>query len=224
MVRYHEIINEDIVLPQNQDELEALFAKYYRDGNAQLGSHRDKVFDIALIGKNTVNVHITVDGASCSLNSDNKLSKIPFRIYRCVGMYRCSDNDLTTLENVPTIVNNGSFNCANNPNLISLKYCPTTVEGYFVARGNYGLKSLEGIEMDSKITGPLFVDYSDSLPMLRTLVVKRGVKFLGASADEKAKAFEAIIKQYAGNDNLKKSLIECQYELIKAGYKGNAKW
>jgi hypothetical protein len=224
MVRFNEFkqLTENVILPQDQSELEKLFAEYYIEGNAMLGSYGDKVFDVSLIGKNMVNVHVMVNNAACSLNPAIKLTKIPFKIYRCTGIYRCKDNNLNTLENAPTTIS-GAFDCSNSLNLISLKHCPETVNGFFIARGNTNLKSLEGIEVDSKISGPLFLDYNESLPMLRSLVVKRGVKFLG-QVEERVKTFQSIINQYAGQGNLKQSLLECQYALIKAGYKGNAKW
>lgn len=67
-------------------------------------------------------------------------NKIPLKFGKVVGVFNCSDNELTSLENAPHTVL-GDFVCSKNK-LISLEHCPKTVDGSFYC-GNNNLKSLE---------------------------------------------------------------------------------
>jgi hypothetical protein len=85
------------------------------------------------------------------------------------------------------------------------------------------LQSLEGIEPNSKIN-KIELDWVPNLPLLRLLIAKVRVDFmndLNENAVEVTKIMNHHIKTYS---NLKERIIKCQYALIKAGFKGNAKW
>jgi hypothetical protein len=115
---------------------------------------------------------VDVDG---NVNLTNrKLDKIPLNFGAVTGDFRCSDNQLRTLEGCPTDVNGhfkcfdnqlttlegspikvgGSFYCSGNQ-LISLEGCPTEVRGSFYCRDNQ-LRTLKGIS--ERIDGDLFLD------------------------------------------------------------------
>lgn len=130
--------------------------------------------------------------------------------------YICSHCDLDSLQYAPTIIH-GGFHCAKN-NLENLKYAPTTIKGVFDCTRN-PLKSLEGLEHTSDIAGPIHLRYSSELPLLRVMIVKKGVYF------DEVTPLEALINEFAKSDlTLKEKIYQCQYAMIKAGFKGNAKW
>jgi hypothetical protein len=66
--------------------------------------------------------------------SNMKLTKIPVKFGRVSGWFDCSENNLTSLEFVPSEVR-GYFICSNN-NLTSLDECPDYVSGDIYCGGN----------------------------------------------------------------------------------------
>ena len=72
---------------------------------------------------------------------DYELTNIPIRFHKVRGWFDCSNNNLTTLENSPTIMN-GKFFCTSNK-LTNLIGCPKNIHmsSYFF---NNPLESLEG--------------------------------------------------------------------------------
>jgi hypothetical protein len=128
----------------------------------------------------------------------------------------CSHCELDSLQYAPTIIH-GGFHCVKN-NLENLRYAPTTIKGIFDCTRN-PLKSLEGLEHTSNITGPIHLRHDDSLPLLRVMIVKKGVYF------DSHTPLEALINDFANSDlSLKQKIYQCQYAMIKAGFKGNARW
>ena len=75
--------------------------------------------------------------------SNNYLLKIPdiFKGIKVTEYFDCSDNNLTSLENCPSIIGKG-FNCSHNQ-LTSLENCPISVGKQFYCSHN-DLTSLEG--------------------------------------------------------------------------------
>ena len=63
------------------------------------------------------------------------LTKLPIKFNKVNGNFRCSNNQLTSLEGSPKIVNGYYFDCSNN-NLKSLKGCPEIVDGTFYCHNN----------------------------------------------------------------------------------------
>ena len=69
------------------------------------------------------------------------VDKLPFKFGKVSGIFKCSYNNLTSLEGCPNFVG-GNFHCESN-NLTSLKGCPSWVGGNFLCMYNK-LTSIEG--------------------------------------------------------------------------------
>jgi hydroxylamine reductase (hybrid-cluster protein) len=110
------------------------------------------------------------------------------------GEYDCHSNQLTSFEGLPGVLG-GGVNCSLNP-----------------------LTSLKGLDFNSKIEGLITITYSENLPLLRLCVSNYQVDTCN---EEVNSIINHCIKSYP---NLKERIIECQYELIRAGFKNNAKW
>jgi hypothetical protein len=70
------------------------------------------------------------------------------------------------------------------------------------------------------------LSYQPNLPLLRLLVTNHSVEIYQENNHLKFQPniqdiFNHHIKTYS---NIKERIIKCQYAMIKAGYKGNAKW
>ena len=173
---------------------------------------------------------VGVDG---SVKLIRVVNKLPVRFGEIGGDFICEGNHLTTLENAPGSVR-GRFNCHDNEitslvgaptrvgwvfdcsynKLTSLKGAPKSVEYEFVCNRN-PLVSLEGAPEG---TDTIFIcDYNNQLPLLR-LINYDTVEFIN---DVPLKVYE-ILKKYSGQG--KKGAIKAAAELIKAGYKDNARW
>ena len=87
-----------------------------------------------------INDDLTVDVNSRVDLSFKDLKDVPIKFNKIEGDFNCSDNNLTSLEGCPTVIN-GGFHCGFN-NLTSLKGCPTVINGGFHCSNNY-LTSLE---------------------------------------------------------------------------------
>jgi hypothetical protein len=130
--------------------------------------------------------------------------------------YFCKNCELESLQYSPKIIY-GGFHCAKN-NLENLKYCPDTIGGVFDCTNN-PFKSLEGLDHTKNIKGPIHLRYNPSLPLLRVLVIEKGVYF------DDVTPIEALINEFVKSDlTLKEKIYQCQYAMIKSGFKGNAKW
>lgn len=66
--------------------------------------------------------------------AENDLTKIPIK-FGYVDYFDCSINNLTTLENSPSVVKN-NFYCHGN-NLTTLEHCPKYIGGNFLGYFNY---------------------------------------------------------------------------------------
>jgi hypothetical protein len=144
----------------------------------------------------------------CNTNQLDSLKGAPQHVG---GDFVCNENNLTTLEGAPQGVG-GVFLCEKN-RLTSLKGAPHTVGEDFWCREN-DLSSLEGLP--DRIAGNLFLDYSPTLPLLRLLLIK-GVGDFRLN-DVK---LQKILAKYKGKGW--SAMVPCARELIRAGYKGNAR-
>jgi hypothetical protein len=127
------------------------------------------------------------------------------------GNFSCYNNQLETLEGAPSSVG-GSFNCSNNQ-LETLDGAPNSVGGSFYCDNNQ-LGSLDGAP--SSVGREFWVDYSQSLPLLKLLQYKE-LDISGAPA-----VVTEILLKYAGTG--KKNILLATRELVKAGFKENARW
>ena len=130
------------------------------------------------------------------------------------GFFSCSWNErLTSLVGGPEEV--GGFYSTKSCDLTSLEGAPKKVGGYFNCSGNKRLTSLAGIHKHIKeIRGEFRCDSDLSGPVLGLLKIKklRGVRL-------KDNKLAAILNKYLPEGDL----IDCQQELIDAGYEEMAK-
>lgn len=106
----------------------------------------------------------------------------------------------------------GHFNCDQN-NLTTLKGAPTETGLYFSCRNN-PLVSLEGLP--AKVGALCWATWSPHLPLLRLLNLN-SLKLLEAPNE-----VEHIITKYKGQG--KPGAIKAAAELVRAGYRDNARW
>jgi hypothetical protein len=169
-----------------------------------------------ILGRHEINSDGTVDIIGhCKLKI--LTNKLPVKFNNISGYFDCVSNKLTSLINAPVSVG-AYFNCADNK-LTSLINAPVSVGGYFNCVDNKKLISLEGM---AKTIGE-FVNcsWSPNLPLLRTLVAKKIFIWKEETIyDEITK----ILNKYAGKSQDKAALQDCSFDLIKAGFAGNANW
>jgi hypothetical protein len=201
MVRYREIIQEN-----NLNNIKYL---------EELASIHRKEFDVwAPFVVNPDTLRVDCDGDIIMNNLGKGKISIPFGVVS--GEFNCAAMRLISLENSPTFV--GGHFCCNGNALKSLEYAPTQVEGDFKCY-NVDLTSLKGIEFDSIIKGDIVMDYNENLPLLRLCIGKGNV--VTRRNEIPGVIITQHIKQYP---NIKERIIKCQYDLIKSGFKNNAKW
>lgn len=138
------------------------------------------------------------------------------------GDFVCSRKMLETLVGSPKKVGERYY-CSGNL-LTSLLGAPEHVGTDFYCVGNNQLTSLEGLPETLK--GVFFVSWNPKLPLLRSLVAKeialRGdLSFINAKYGEMFQV-QGILNKYAGEGKV--GAIKAAAELIKAGYKENARW
>ena len=166
-------------------------------------------------------------------------SQLPVQFERVGGTLMISTNSLKTLVGCPNEVGNG-FDCDDNE-LMSLEYGPKIVGTNYSCQKNLltnlvgapqvvpsnfncSLNPLESLEgFPSEIGNTLWISYSETLPLLRTLVAQQIVFFPWAD-DITAPAGKVleILKKYAGQGRA--GAIDCKRELVAAGFERNAKW
>ncbi len=176
-----------------------------------------------------------------SLRPTVKVTKLPVQFGKVThGSFNCSVNTLTTLIGAPEMEDGGSFNCSNNK-LTSLEGAPQKTRSFdcsdnsltslvgapesldYLGCDRNPLQSLEGFPQVIEVR--LDMSYRPDLPLLRTLVAKHSGIHLYArqtSLIQAAEQVEAILNKYAGQG--KPGAIKCAVELVKAGYKENARW
>ena len=113
----------------------------------------------------------------------------------------------------------GDFSCYGSSNITSLIGGPENV-GTNYNCGKCSITSLEGLP--KSIGGMFYIDYHKDLPLLRLMSVKnlQGVKFYPFTSP-KFLEIQQILKKYLGTGP--GGALACAAELIKAGYKENAK-
>lgn len=107
---------------------------------------------------------------------------------------------------------NGHFNCEDNY-LTSLKGAPVQTGLYFSCKNN-PLESLKGLPL--KVGALCWVTWTPQLPLLRLL------QLTWIRLPEAPQAVDDIINKYLGQG--KSGALKCAAELIKAGYRDNARW
>jgi hypothetical protein len=125
---------------------------------------------------------------------NNSLQSLEFGPSQVGESYNCSHNQLKNLIGAPKIVPM-SFNCSNNP-----------------------LETLEGFP--EKIGKTVYITYTPSLPLLRTLVA-REIIFWPSTTDNGLKVL-SILAKHVGQG--RRGAFSCKKELIEAGFEENARW
>jgi hypothetical protein len=149
--------------------------------------------------------------------SDNKLTTLQGAPSHVGDYFDCSENALTSLMHAPEYVGRG-FSCGHNK-LVNLKGAPDSVDGDFICVSN-PLESLEGAPTHVRIQ--FIVSYTPDLPLLRVLNARKGV-WLDWGL-EPQQDVERILNDPEFQGKGKVGAIKCAIALIKAGYKGNARW
>jgi hypothetical protein len=135
------------------------------------------------------------------------------------GYVNASSNRLTSLEGFPATVG-GSVFLGDNM-LTSLQGLPATLSDDLEIHRN-NLSSLEGLP--SSITGWLTLDYTPTMPLLRTLSALH-VNLIVLEGDRDLKrTISKIINDPKWIGQGKRGAIRCQKALIAAGFEGNARW
>lgn len=140
-----------------------------------------------------------------------KCKQIPVQFGKVSGHFICTHMDLETLTGSPSYVD-GDFDCSDN-RLTNLRHAPPYVERAFWCVDN-PLSSLEG--MPAHVGGYVWCTPGPNIPILRLLQYEH-LDF-GRWDPE----LKAIMKKYVHTD--KPGAIKCAAELVRAGFKGNARW
>lgn len=166
--------------------------------------------------------------------------KLPVRFHTVKGNFHLESEALESLSGCPINVM-GNFSCINCE-LTSLKEGPKHVYGFYSAAHNHltdlagapqtvtrmmtvtdnPLTSLEGLSPGIK---QLKLSYNSKLPLLRLLELPEGFQILDPDADDdfyEESSWQKILEPFM--DEGRKGAIKAAAELIRAGYKENARW
>jgi hypothetical protein len=189
-----------------------------------------KYFEIP--GKKSIRDDGRVDVVGdCTALVSEDLKKLPIRFGSISRNFNCQGLGLTSLDGSPDIVS-GAFNCSQN-NLTSLIGGPKEVENYYFCNNNK-LTSLEG--MATTIGGSVYCagnplislnglngTYSVNLEWQINLPLLRLLKYKWPSVRGNA-SVQIILSKYCGDKFSRSSVLQCQKELIRKGFEGNASW
>lgn len=197
------------------NEIENIFkTNFFIDG----GHHIDpdtgiiSVYGSVLIRKRMKEIPVQfdfVDGDfDCSYKGLHTLKGAPRNVG---GDFKCNDNLLTNLNHSPVRVS-GNFLCDQNW-LTSLIGAPQEIKGKFNSSDN-PLTTLEGapriVEQGFEIT------YRPHLPLLRLC------QYADVAVWQAPESVEEILDKYAGGG--RPGALKAAMELIRAGYRENARW
>lgn len=138
------------------------------------------------------------------------MRQLPVRFGYVHGMFEIGGTGLKTLEGCPHTVG-GGFYCRMT-DIVGLAGGPREVAGNYWVQENPGLVSLDGAP---ESCGNLQLTYN---PLLRVLPLLRYDDFYIQKAPDQLKE---IMFKYKGQGN--KGVLKCAAELIKAGFRDNAR-
>jgi hypothetical protein len=146
--------------------------------------------------------------------SHNKLTTLQHAPVKCIQL-DCSNNKLMNLAHAPQVVS--SVSCDNNL-LQDLHNCPEASDVFAAYNPFTTLRNIPaGIEL-------LTITYAPDLPLLGVLSVHH-VEIFDPDTGEYLDSLSKILNAHMGKGEINKAtMLKCAGELIKAGYKGNAKW
>ena len=164
----------------------------------------------------------------------NELTSLIGSPLKVIGEFLCDENNISSLEGITPMV--GLLNCSSNP-LTSLEFCPETEQ---LECSKCELTSLRGINQSvrelackhNKLTSFEFLPplrflqctWYETTHLLRLVSLpKECFMEILDDFDIHAKQIYDIIHKYKGQTPLRQAIIQCQKELIDAGFKENAK-
>jgi hypothetical protein len=118
--------------------------KIFESNEPNFPTSREEIIEVCEdyeIENYTINDDLSIDVDDFVDLSQTGLEYIPLRFNYVSGGFRCSQNELKSLEGCPQTVGY-DFDCSNN-NLVSLEGCPQTVENDFDCSSNK-LRTLKG--------------------------------------------------------------------------------
>ena len=176
----------------------------------------DKVLQITVHNDGTVDV--SGDG-SLVFKDDIGVTwnQLPFKFGKFSSNLMMAGAGLRTLEGFPEEIIDGRLVVSRN-NLKNFKGGPKRVDDGVSARNMPYLTSLEGFP--TQINGWVRLDYDPNLPLLRTLVAKKGIVLFPSGP--RTERIENIMDKYAGQGRA--AVIDCKRDLVAAGFEGNARW
>jgi hypothetical protein len=247
MVRYHEMTNENRWTEDDEEEKEQKiqFNQRLKDNLHAYYSYweddeKERSIRFQINDDNSVEIL-----TSCHLS--HSCISLPYaNITVCKGDFIMANQGVRSLKYTPKKIL-GEFSCGHN-DFISLTDGPVSVSGNYACEHNNKLESLEGLateiggdldfngckklkvmwnSFDSiKVGGNIYIPYHINLPLLRLLAPTYANSKIQVLLFDIADLEEIhdILAKYFNVENWKKAVVDCQYELIKSGYKGNAKW
>lgn len=146
--------------------------------------------------------------------SENLLTSLLHAPTKCEDL-NCSRNKLTNLTHAPMVAN--SIDCSYNL-LTDLTTCPGA-QDVFAAYNPF--EHFRNTPTDiERVT----ITYAPNLPLLGLLSVHH-VEVFDPDTGEYKEDLSKILNAHVGKGVLNKAaMLKCAGELIKAGYKGNARW
>ena len=137
------------------------------------------------------------------------------------GHFICSNNKLTSLVGAPSSVS-GYFNCSDNQ-LMSLTGAPSSINGYFNCAYNE-LTSLHDVhKIIKKMDGWFSAGNNPITSCVLGVLLIEGCKKLDINGDAIALEVRDIVNKYLPNACGFQGVLECQNELLDAGFDEYAK-
>ena len=146
--------------------------------------------------------------------TDNELKSLEGLPEQLDCDFDCSKNHIETLYGAPKIIN-GDFDCSYN-RLTSLEYSPQFVNGNYDCSYNT-ITSLNGIP--KVVKGSIIISSYHDLPLLKLLTVS-DVKYIDIlNSVYLTELFTKALKI----KNISNRVMKVAFELMRSGYKSNAK-
>lgn len=156
--------------------------------------------------------HVT-GSFSCAFNTNLRtLAHAPAHVGANFNCARCG---LTSLEGAPETID-GWFDCARNQ-LTTLDHAPKQVTDLFDC-GSNPLVSMQGAPTTM---GSIELTYDEHLPLLRCLHAQLGINFIEGDTYP-PREIQNLLERYMGSDRA--GMLKCAVQMIRAGYKDNARW
>lgn len=146
--------------------------------------------------------------------SDNALTSLMHAPSKCEDL-NCSRNKLTSLSHAPKVAN--EIDCSYNL-LTDLTTCPGAPVVFAAYNPFEHFRNTSG---DIKL---ITITYAPDLPLLGLLSVHH-VEIFDPDTGEYMEPLSKMLNAHVGKGvSNKAAMLKCAAELIRAGYKGNAKW